>query len=61
MADKNVPEPTIQPVAYQPHLATPAMNRAVELARELLRQRGFSEEEIDQELHKPPGSGVASF
>jgi hypothetical protein len=44
-----------------PTLKTPAMQRAEELARELLRQRGYSEEQIDEELNRPPGSGVASF
>jgi hypothetical protein len=44
-----------------PHLTTPAMERAVELARELLKQHGWTDEEIDQELSKPPGSGFASF
>jgi hypothetical protein len=37
------------------------MDRAVELARELLRQHGWTEAEIKDELNKPPGSGFAGF
>ncbi len=44
-----------------PALLTPAMERAVELARELLRERGLSDEEIEDELERPPGSGLALF
>lgn len=50
----------LDPGAMQvPSFQTPAMARAIELARELLRQRGYSEEAIEEELNKPPGSGVA--
>jgi hypothetical protein len=44
-----------------PTLTTPAMTRAVELARELLRPQGWTEEDIDEELNKPPGSGFPGF
>lgn len=51
-------EPSLMRV---PSFTTPAMDRAVELARELLRQRGYSEEQIDEELNRPPGSGLPSL
>ena len=52
----------IEPGAMQaPTLMTPAMARAVELARELLRAKGFTEDQIDDELSRPPGSGFPSF
>jgi hypothetical protein len=59
--DENKPDQGVGPTPHVPCLTTPAMDRAVELARELLRQRGLSEEEIDAELNKPPGTGFASF
>jgi hypothetical protein len=37
------------------------MDRSLELARELLRQRGLTDDEIEDELSKPPGSGLAAF
>jgi hypothetical protein len=37
------------------------MDRAVELARELLRQQGWSDDEIESELNRPLGSGFPSF
>jgi len=56
------PGVSAEPVAlHVPTLTTPAMDRAVELARELLRQQGWTEEQIDAELSKPAGSGLPGF
>lgn len=54
MSDEDDPtmlEPHTEPSA-PPVLLTPAMARAIELARELLRERGLSDEEIEQELQR---------
>jgi hypothetical protein len=54
--------PSAEPVAPRARpLRTPAIERAIELAGELLRQRGLTDEQIDNELDKPPGSGFPEF
>ena len=60
--DDEMQEPSTEPIRVRaPSLTTPAMDRAVELARELLRQQGWSDDEIESELNRPPGSGFPSF
>lgn len=62
MRDEEMLDPPVEAALLKvPSLTTPAMERAVELARDLLRERGWTEPEIDEELNKPPGSGLASF
>jgi hypothetical protein len=52
-------EPT-EPVRA-PSLTTPAMARAVEVAREVLRERGYTDEEIDALLNRKPGRDFPEF
>ena len=47
--------------AQVPTLTTPAMARAVEVAREVLRERGYSDEEIDALLNRKPGRDFPQF
>jgi hypothetical protein len=44
-----------------PSLTTPAMARAVEVAREVLRERGYTDEEIDALLNRKPGRDFPEF
>jgi hypothetical protein len=52
----------IEPGAAQaPTLTTPAMARAVDAAREVLRERGYSDDEIDALLNRKPGRDFPEF
>ena len=44
-----------------PSLTTPAMARAVDVAREVLRERGYTDEEIDALLNHRPGRDFPDF
>lgn len=44
-----------------PSLTTPAMAHAVDVAREVLRERGYSDEEIDALLNHKPGRDFPEF
>ena len=50
--DDDMPEPELG----GPHhgMLSPGLERAVKLAREVLKERGLSDEEIDRELGKIP-------
>ena len=44
-----------------PTLTTPAMARAVDVAREVLRDRGYTDEQIDALLNRKPGGDFPEF
>jgi hypothetical protein len=44
-----------------PSLTTPAMARAVDVAREVLRERGYTDEEIDVLLNRKTGRDFPEF
>ncbi|HYD73353.1 MAG TPA: hypothetical protein VEF55_09450 [Candidatus Binatia bacterium] len=44
-----------------PSLTTPAMARAVDVAREVLRERGYSDEEIEALLNRKQGFDFPEF
>ena len=44
-----------------PTLTTPAMARAVDVARDVLRERGYTDEQIDALLNRKPGGDFPEF
>ncbi len=44
-----------------PTVTTPAMTHAVDVAREVLRERGYSDEEIDALLNRKRGVDFPDF
>jgi hypothetical protein len=44
-----------------PSLTTPAMARAVDVAREVLRERGYTDDEIEALLTRKPGRDFPEF
>ncbi len=54
--DDKVPEPESEPEIERPYhgMLSEGLDRAVKLAREVLKEQGLSDDEIDRELGKLP-------